>query len=181
MPGAHGSDVMAVGAPRHRRMPAGGAGTSTVKGCALDRTAAVRAQRRLEEHSIEEDAHAGRHQEGAGHQTGHPQDHAGAQAAETSPLDCLLHALDDLACARDQAQQDARAGIDSAVERIRDVRKSLTPRAMTRRTSCRRGSSTRPRRRCGEFGRAAIRAQWTPVGLAQMQAEIRARKRKLLV
>ena len=170
MPGAHGSDVMAVGAPRHRRMPAGGAGTSPVKGCALDRTAAVRAQRRLEEHSIEEDAHAG-----------HPQDHAGAQAAETSPLDYLLHALDDLACARDQAQQDARAGIDSAVERIRDVRKSLTPRAMTRRTSCGRGSSTRPRRRCGEFGRAAIRAQWTPVGLAQMQAEIRARKRKLLV
>ena len=52
-----------------------------------------------------------------------------AKPAEKSSLDYLQHALDDLAHAREQAQQDARGGIDSAVERIRGVRKDLGARA----------------------------------------------------
>ena len=49
--------------------------------------------------------------------------------AQKSSLEYLQHALDDLARAREQAQQEARAGIDSAVERIRGVRKDLGARA----------------------------------------------------
>ena len=49
--------------------------------------------------------------------------------AEKSSLDYLQHALDDLAHAREQAQMEARGGIDAAVERIQKVRKDLGARA----------------------------------------------------
>jgi hypothetical protein len=98
---------------------------------------------------------------------------------DTGSLDYLQHALDDLAGARGQAQQEARAGIDSAVERIRDVRKDLGSRAQGEADEllARLEHVSEEVRR--EFGRAAIRAQRTPEALAQMQAEIRDRKRKL--
>ena len=48
--------------------------------------------------------------------------------AEKSSLDYLKHALDDLAHAREQAQQEARSGIDAAIERIQKVRKDLGAR-----------------------------------------------------
>ena len=101
--------------------------------------------------------------------------------AEKSSLDYLQHALDDLARAREQAQQEARAGIDSAVQRILDVRKDLTTRAHGEADELQTRLEHASEEALREFGRAAIRAQRTPDGLAQMQAEIRDRKRKLTV
>jgi hypothetical protein len=101
--------------------------------------------------------------------------------AEKSSLEYLQHALDDLARARGQAQQEARAGIDSAVERIRGVRKDLGARAHDEADELQTRLEHASDEALREFGRAAIRAQRTPEGLAEMQAEIRARKRKLIV
>jgi hypothetical protein len=101
--------------------------------------------------------------------------------AEKSSLDYLQHALDDLAHAREQAQQQARAGIDSAVERIREVRKDLGTRAQGEADELQARLERASEDALREFGRAAIRAQRTPEALAEMQAEIRDRKRKLIV
>jgi hypothetical protein len=101
--------------------------------------------------------------------------------AEKSTLEYLQDALDDLARARDQAQQDVRANIDSAVERIRGVRKDLGARAHDEADELQSRLEHASDDALKEFGRAAIRAQRTPDALAEMQTEIRNRKRKLLV
>jgi hypothetical protein len=100
--------------------------------------------------------------------------------AEKSSFVYLQQALDDLARARGQAQEEARAGIDSAVERIRDVRKDLGTRAQNEADDLQTRLEHASEEVLREFGRAAIRAQRTPEGLGQMQAEIRSRKRKLI-
>ena len=119
-------------------------------------------------HPTKEDSHDGRHEEGAGHQAGREGLAGLSPARSRRPR----------ARAR-QAQQEARAGIDSAVERIRDVRKDLGTRAQseTDDLQARLEHASEDARR--ELGRAAIRAQRTPEALTQMQAEIRDRKRKL--
>src|SRR3954452_12080293 len=99
--------------------------------------------------------------------------------AEKSSLDYLQHALDDLAHAREQAQQEARAGIDAAVQRIREVRKDLGSRAHDEADELQARLERAPGDALKEFGRAAIRAQRTPEALTEMQGEIRDRKRKL--
>lgn len=99
--------------------------------------------------------------------------------ADTGSLDYLQRALNDLAGAREQAQQEARGGIDSAVERIRDVRKDLGSRAQGEADELLARLEHVSEEVRQEFGRAAIRAQRTPEALTQMQAEIRDRKRKL--
>jgi hypothetical protein len=101
--------------------------------------------------------------------------------AEKSSLDYLQHALDDLAHARAQAQQDARTGIDSAVERIRRVRNDLGARAHDEADGLQTRLEHASDEALKEFGRVAIRAQRTPEALAEMQTEIRDRKRKLIV
>ena len=101
--------------------------------------------------------------------------------AEKSVLEYLQHALEDLARAREQAQQDARAGIDAAVERIRGVRKDLGARAHDEADELQTRLEHASDDALMEFGRAAIRAQRTPEALTEMQTEIRDRKRKLLV
>ena len=101
--------------------------------------------------------------------------------AQKSTLEYLQHALEDLARAREQAQQDVRAGIDSAVERIRGVRKDLGARAHDEADELQTRLDHASDDALMEFGRAAIRAQRTPEALTEMQAEIRGRKRKLLV
>ncbi|HYH91214.1 MAG TPA: hypothetical protein VEX67_18420 [Solirubrobacteraceae bacterium] len=101
--------------------------------------------------------------------------------AEKSSLDYLQHALDDLARAREQAQQEARGGIDSAVERIREVRKDLGARARDEAEEMQSRLEHASDEALREFGRAAVRAQRTPEALTEMQSEIRARKRMLLV
>ena len=74
-----------------------------------------------------------------------------------------------------------RASIDSAAERIRAARTALGARTRDEagelQTRLERASEEALR----EFGRVAIRAQRTPEALTEMQAEIRDRKRKLLV
>ena len=101
--------------------------------------------------------------------------------AQKSTLEYLQHALEDLARARGQAQQDARAGIDAAVERIRGVRKDLGARAHDEADELQTRLEHASDDALMEFGRAAIRAQRTPEALTEMQTELRARKRKLLV
>jgi len=101
--------------------------------------------------------------------------------AQKSTLEYLQHALEDLARAREQAQQDARAGIDAAVERIRGVRKDLGARAHDEADELQTRLDHASDDALMEFGRAAIRAQRTPEALTEMQTELRARKRKLLV
>ena len=100
--------------------------------------------------------------------------------AEKSSLDYLQQALEDLARAREQAQQEARAAIDSAVERIRDVRKDLGARAHEEADELQTRLEHASDEALKEFGRAAIRAQRTPEALTEMQAELRDRKRKLI-
>jgi hypothetical protein len=99
--------------------------------------------------------------------------------AEQSSRDYLQLALDDLARARDQAQHEARAGIDSAVERIRDARNDLGARAQNEADELQGRLVHASEEVLREIGHVAIRAQRTPEGLGQMQTEIRGRKRKL--
>ena len=99
--------------------------------------------------------------------------------AETSSLDYLQQALEHLALARGQAQHEARAGIDAAAERIRQVRKDLAARACDEAEVMQSRLEHASDDALKEFGRAAIRAQRTPEALTEMQAEIRDRKRKL--
>lgn len=101
--------------------------------------------------------------------------------ADKSALEYLQHALEDLARAREQAQHEVRASIDSAVERIRGVRKDLGARAHDEADELQTRLEHASDDALMEFGRAAIRAQRTPEALTEMQAEIRDRKRKLTV
>lgn len=95
--------------------------------------------------------------------------------------DYLLEALEDLDRAREQAQQEARTHIDSAVDRIRDAKNDLSKRARDEADDLqsRLDSASEELRR--ELGRTAVRAQRTPEALTALQAEIRDRKRKLNV
>ena len=85
--------------------------------------------------------------------------------AEKSTLEYLQHALEDLAHARERAQQDARAGIDSAVERIRGVRKDMGARAHDEAEELQTRLEHASDDALMEFGRAAVRAQRTPEAL----------------
>jgi len=99
--------------------------------------------------------------------------------AETSTLDYLQHALDDLDHARAHAQQDARASIDSAVVRVRDAVKDLNSRAHDEAHEWEERLEHVSSEARLEFGRTAIRAQGTPEALTELAAEIRRRKRAL--
>lgn len=101
--------------------------------------------------------------------------------AEKSSLDYLKHALDDLAHAREQAQQEARSGIDAAIERIQKVRKDLGARTRDEADDLQSRLEHASDDALREFGHAAVVAQRSPEALTEMQAEIRARKRMLLV
>lgn len=101
--------------------------------------------------------------------------------AEKSSLDYLKHALDDLAHAREQAQAEARDGIDSAIERIQKVRKDLGARTRDEADELQSRLEHASDEALREFGRAAVLAQRSPEALTEMQAEIRARKRMMLV
>ena len=100
---------------------------------------------------------------------------------EPSSLDYLQQALEHLALARGQAQHEARAGIDAAAERIRQVRIDLGARARDEAGDMQTRLEQASEDALREFGRAAVRAQRTPEALTEMQTEIRARKRTLLV
>ena len=99
--------------------------------------------------------------------------------AKKSSLDHLQHALDDLGRAREQAQHEARASIDSAMDRIRDARRDLATRARDEADDLQSRLDRASEEVRRELGRTAMRAQRSPEALTAMQAEIRARKRKL--
>lgn len=98
---------------------------------------------------------------------------------EQSSLDYLQQALDDLDHARLQAQHEVQAGIDSAVDRIREARKDLTARAQHEADDLQARLEQATDEVRLDVGRAAIRAQRTPEALTVMQTEIRNRKRRL--
>ena len=100
---------------------------------------------------------------------------------EKSSVDYLQQALEDLALARGRAQYEVRAGIDAAAERIREAREELRARAQEQADDLQAWLDHASDDALREFGRAAIRAQRTPEALTEMQTEIRARKRMLLV
>jgi hypothetical protein len=100
---------------------------------------------------------------------------------EKRSVDYLQQALEDLALARGHAQQEVRAGIDAAAERIREARKELQARAHEQADDLQARLEHASDDALREFGRAAIRAQRTPEALTEMQTEIRARKRMMVV
>lgn len=95
--------------------------------------------------------------------------------------DHLLQAFENLDCAREQVQEEARSSIDSAMERIRDVKNDLTTRVRDEADELQARLDNAPEDLRREFGLTAVRAQRTPEALTAMQAEIRDRKRKLKV
>ena len=101
--------------------------------------------------------------------------------AEKSSLDYLKHALDDLAHAREQAQVEARGGIDSAVECIQQARRDLGARTRDEAGEWQARLEHASDEALREFGHAAVLAQRSPEALTEMQTEIRARKRMMLV
>jgi hypothetical protein len=101
--------------------------------------------------------------------------------AEKSTLGYLQDALDDLAHAREHARQDVGAWIDSAAERVREARTELGARAHDEADGMQARLDHASDEALREFGRTAVRAQRTPEALTELQTEIRARKRKLLV
>ena len=100
---------------------------------------------------------------------------------EKRSVDYLQQALEDLALARGQAQHEVRRSIDAAAERIREARKELLDRAHEQADDLQGRLDQASEDALREFGRAAVRAQRTPEALTEMQTEIRARKRTLLV
>jgi acetyl-CoA carboxylase alpha subunit len=99
--------------------------------------------------------------------------------AEKSTLDYLQRALDDLDHARGHAQQDARASIDNAVDRIRDAVKDIGSRAQDEAHEWQDRLEHVSAEARLELGRAAIRAQGTPEALTELAAEVRRRKQAL--
>lgn len=97
---------------------------------------------------------------------------------EASTLDHLQRALDELDKARMHAQTDARAGIDAAVERIRDAADELRSRASgeAREFEQRLASVSEARR---ELARKAAQAQRTREALTALSSDLRRRKRAL--
>jgi uncharacterized protein YicC (UPF0701 family) len=98
---------------------------------------------------------------------------------EKGTLDYLQHALDDLDHARGHAQQEARASIDTAVDRIHRAVKDLRSRAGDEAHDWQERLERLSDEARLERGRAAIRAQGTPEALTDLAAEVRRRKRAM--
>jgi hypothetical protein len=91
----------------------------------------------------------------------------------------LQDALSDLDKARAHAQQDARSGIESAIERIRDAAAQLRERTAepAREFESRLEHMSEDARR--ELARMAIEAQESPESLKELGAVVRRRKQEL--
>ncbi len=113
-----------------------------------------------------------------------------AEAGDQTAVDYLEHAVDDLNQARQQAQEEARDGIDSAIGRARealedlrsgaeDRAEKLRSRAEDRAAEWQRAleDATEDARR--ELGVRAVRAQHTKDALDAMADEIKQQKKEL--
>jgi hypothetical protein len=95
------------------------------------------------------------------------------------PVEYLQGAIDELTKARERAGTDIRSGIESAIERTRDVMKdagSDTQKQVVewQRALERAGDDVRR-----ELGLMAVRAQRSPDALKAMSAEIRKHKSEI--
>ena len=91
----------------------------------------------------------------------------------------LQDALSDLDKARAHAQQEARGGIDSAIERLREAAAQLRERTAepARELEARLEQMSEDARR--ELGRMAIEAQESPEALMELAAVVRRRRQEL--
>jgi hypothetical protein len=99
--------------------------------------------------------------------------------AETSSLEYVERALEDLEHARQQATREVRADIDDAAERLRHAVGDLGDRVQEQLSEFehmldRAGNDLRR-----ELARRAIRAQRTPEALTELAREVRKRKAEL--
>jgi uncharacterized protein YicC (UPF0701 family) len=99
--------------------------------------------------------------------------------AETSSLEYVERALEDLDHARQQATREVRADIDGAADRLRqavgDLRDGVQEQLSAfEQTLDRAGDDMRR-----ELARRAIRAQRTPEALTELAREVRKRKAEL--
>jgi ElaB/YqjD/DUF883 family membrane-anchored ribosome-binding protein len=103
----------------------------------------------------------------------------GAHGNGRSPADYLEEALGDLTRARDEAGENIRAGIDSAIERTRDALKDAGSEARSQAADWQRTLEKATDELRRELGVVAVRAQNSPEGLRAMSAEIRKRRAEL--
>ena len=107
-----------------------------------------------------------------------PRSKAPAHAQPTT-ADRLKDAVEDLDKARDQAGQQAKEGIDSAIARIREAASELGDRARDQTGEWQSALESAGDDLLRELGRRAVRAQRSPAALKDLSDEIRRRKAEL--
>ena len=103
------------------------------------------------------------------------------KTAAARPVDHVRKAIEELDEARTEVGQQARARIDAAIERLREVTNDLGARVKDQAGEFQEmlddaGDDLRL-----EFGRRAVRAQRTPEALTALAGEVRRRKAELTV
>ena len=96
-----------------------------------------------------------------------------------TPEQHLREALEQLGKARDRAGEDARAGIESAIQRTRDAMTHAGVDSREQVSDWRRSLEKAGDDVRREFGILAVRAQSSPEALRAMSAEIRKRKTQI--
>ena len=99
------------------------------------------------------------------------------RAGRTS--DRLKDAVEDLDKARDQAGQQAKESIDSAIARIREAASELGDKARDQTAEWQTALESAGDDVLRELGRRAVRAQRSPAALKDLSDEIRRRKAEL--
>jgi hypothetical protein len=94
-------------------------------------------------------------------------------------VEYLQGALDELTNARDRAGTDIRSGIESAIERTRDVMKEAGSDTQKQVVEWQRSLEKAGEDVRRELGLMAVRAQRSPEALQAMSSEIRKRKTEI--
>jgi hypothetical protein len=93
--------------------------------------------------------------------------------------DQVQKAIDDLRAAGEKATGDVRSGIDSAVERLKDVSGGATSRAQDQVSSWRDTLDKATEDMRKELGKLAIRAQTSAEALDELAKELAERRQAL--
>jgi hypothetical protein len=93
--------------------------------------------------------------------------------------DQIQKAIDDLRSAGEKATGDVRSGIDSAVERLKDVSGNATSRAQDQVSSWRDTLDKATEDVRKELGKLAIRAQGSAEALDELAKELDERRKAL--
>lgn len=99
--------------------------------------------------------------------------------AEPTTSDRLKDAVQDLDKARDEAGQQAKESIDSAIARIREAASELGDKARDQTAEWQTALEGAGDDLLRELGRRAVRAQRSPAALKDLSDEIRRRKAEL--